>query len=173
MVAKLDAGDIMYAESTPIGATETAGELRTRLAEMAGQVLVKGLKLIATGKPKFTPQDNALATAAPSIEKPDGLIDWHKSAVEIQRFVRGMTPVPGSHTRLGARRYIVIEGVVETDGFGLGIPGGILSAGEEGIRVCTGDGIYRVLRIKPENGKNMTAGEFVRGHPMQPDARLG
>ena len=51
--------------------------------------------------------------------------------------------------------------------------GGVLSAGEEGIRVCTGKDLYRIIRIKPENGRNMTAGEWVRGHPLPPDARFG
>jgi len=51
-------------------------------------------------------------------------------------------------------------------------PGGILSAGEEGIRVCTGKDLIRITRIKPDNGRNMTAGEFVRGHPLPPDARF-
>ena len=53
------------------------------------------------------------------------------------------------------------------------MPGGVMTAGEEGIRVCTGKGIYRILRLKPENGRNMTAGEFVRGHAFPPDARFG
>ena len=83
-----------------------------------------------------------------------------------------MTPKPGAQTRLGAKRFIVIEGSVEPDLYGMGVPGGILSAGEEGIRVCTGKDLYRIARIKPDNGRNMSAGEFVRGHPMPPDARF-
>ena len=71
------------------------------------------------------------------------------------------------------RRFIVMEGVVEPDHYGLGVTGAIQSAGEEGIRVCTGKDLYRIIRIKPENGRNMTSGEFVRGHPLPPDARFG
>jgi methionyl-tRNA formyltransferase len=55
----------------------------------------------------------------------------------------------------------------------MGIPGGLQSSGEEGIRVCTGKDLYRITRIKPDNGRNMTAGEFVRGHHIAPDARFG
>ena len=50
---------------------------------------------------------------------------------------------------------------------------GTLELGEEGIRVCTGKDLYRITRIKPDNGRNMTAGEFVRGHQIAPDARFG
>ena len=65
-----------------------------------------------------------------------------------------------------------MEGETEEDLYGMDLHGGILSAGEEGIRVCTGKELYRITRIKPDNGRNMTSGEFVRGHPLPPDARF-
>jgi methionyl-tRNA formyltransferase len=172
IVQELDAGDVMLVEKTEIGANENAGQLRERLAELSGKALVRALELLKVGKAEFTPQDHSLATRAPKIEKPDGVLDWQRPAVEIQRLVRAMTPKPGAQTRLGAKRFIVIEGEVEQDFYGMGMPGAILSAGEEGIRVCTGKDLYRIIRIKPDNGRNMSAGEFVRGHPLPPDARF-
>lgn len=169
---RLDAGDVLLQEKTPIGERETAGELRERLAAMAGEVLVKACRIVQAGEDTYTPQDDRLATRAPKIEKADGRIDWSRPAEEIARLVRAMTPKPGAQTRLGAKRFIVMEGEVEQDLYGLGDPGKVQSAGEEGIRVCTGKDLYRITRIKPENGRNMTAGEFVRGHPMPPDAKF-
>lgn len=172
IVEELDAGDIVLQEKTAIGPRETAGQLRTRLAELSGKVLVTALGEIVNGGVTYTPQDASKATHAPKIHKPDGVIDWTKTAVEIDRLVRAMTPKPGAQTRLGAKRFIIMEGEVEEDLYGMGMPGGILSAGEEGIRVCTGKELLRITRIKPDNGRNMTAGEFVRGHPLPPDARF-
>lgn len=56
----------------------------------------------------------------------------------------------------------------------MGVTGGVLSAGEEGIRVCTGKQLYRIVKIKPGRRPRdqETAGEFVRGHSIPPDARL-
>jgi len=173
LVEEMDAGDVLLTEKTPVGDRENAGELRTRLAELSGKALVKALEVIKAGKDKYTPQDHKKATHAPKVEKPDGVIDWSKPAVEIDLLVRAMTPKPGAQTRLGAKRFIVMEGEVEMDMYGMGIPGGIQSAGEEGIRVCTGKDLFRIIRIKPDNGRNMTSGEFVRGHPLPPDARFG
>lgn len=170
---KLDAGDIMLVEEHPIKAKTTAGVLRKELSELSGQALVSALQAIAAGTETFTPQDHALASWAPKIEKADGMIDWANTAIEIELLVRAMSPKPGGQTRLGARRFIVMEGEVEQDLYGMGITGAIQSAGEEGIRVCTGKDLYRITRIKPENGRNMTAGEWVRGHPLPPDARFG
>ncbi len=169
---ELDAGDILLSKSTEIGDRETSGELRVRLAELSGEALVEAIGLIKDGKDSYTAQDHSKATRAPKIEKPDGVISWDKTAIEIDRLVRAMTPKPGAQTRLGAKRFIVMQGEVEEDLYGMGVPGGVLSAGEEGIRVCTGKDLYRIIRIKPDNGRNMTAGEFVRGHPMPPDARF-
>ncbi|MCA8941393.1 MAG: methionyl-tRNA formyltransferase, partial [Planctomycetes bacterium] len=153
----LDAGDILLQKKTPIGDRETAGELRSRLAELSGEALIDALKQIEAGTENYTPQDHSKATRAPKIEKPDGVISWDMTAIEIDRLVRAMTPKPGGQTRLGAKRFIVMEGEVEEDLYGMGVPGGVLSAGEEGIRVCTGKDLYRIIRIKPDNGRNMTA----------------
>jgi methionyl-tRNA formyltransferase len=173
VVEELDAGDIILQKKTPIDGREHAGALRARLAQLSGEALVEAIGLIAEGKETYTPQDPAQATYARKIEKPDGVIDWTRPATEIDLQVRAMTPKPGAQTRLGAKRFIVMEGVVEQDIYGAGIPGLLQTAGEEGIRVVTGKDLYRITRIKPDNGRNMTAGEWVRGHYIPPDARFG
>jgi methionyl-tRNA formyltransferase len=173
IVEELDAGDILLTRKTPIEPTENAGQLRTRLAALSGAALVEAIERIRQGKDDYTPQDHRKATRAPKVEKTDGLIDWNLPAAQIDLIVRAMTPKPGAQTRLGAKRFIVMEGAVERDLYGLGIPGLLQSSGEEGIRVCTGKDLYRITRIKPDNGRNMTAGEFVRGHHIAPDARFG
>lgn len=169
---QLDAGDILLQRETEIGRGENAGELRERLAEMSGKAMLEALELIAAGKAKYVAQDSAKASYAPKVEKPEGVIDWSRPAIGIDLLVRAMTPKPGAQTKLGAKRFIVLAGVVEQDLYGLGQPGRLQSSGEEGIRVCTGKDLFRITRIKPDNGRSMTAGEFVRGHTIPPDARF-
>ena len=173
IVEQLDAGDVVLMKRTPIDAKENAGTLRERLAELSGVALVEALTAIDKGKATYTPQDHRKATYAPKVEKEHGVIDWKLPAKQVDLLVRAMTPKPGAQTRLGSKRFIVMEGTVEQDLYGMGIPGGLQSSGEEGIRVCIGKDIYRITRIKPDNGRNMTAGEFVRGHHIAPDARFG
>ncbi len=173
IVEKLDAGDVMSTKVTRIDPKENAGQLRERLAELSGAALLEALPILDKGKAKFVAQDESKATYAPKVEKEHGVISWKLPAKQIDLLVRAMTPKPGAQTRLGNKRFIVMEGTVEQDLYGMGIPGGLQSSGEEGIRVCTGKDIYRITRIKPDNGRNMTAGEFVRGHHIAPDARFG
>ncbi|MFO1054097.1 MAG: methionyl-tRNA formyltransferase [Planctomycetota bacterium] len=172
IVEELDAGDILLQERTRIGARETSGELRDRLAELSGKAFCRAVEMLKGGKVRFVPQDASKVSYARKIEKPDGVIDWSRPAEQIDRLVRAMTPKPGAQTRLGAKRFIVLEGEIEEDLYGMGVTGAVLSAGEEGIRVCTGKQLYRIVKIKPDNGRTMTAGEFVRGHSIPPDARF-
>jgi methionyl-tRNA formyltransferase len=170
---KLDSGPILHTIETPIDPHENSGELYTRLSELGGQALVEALQKIEAGDENFVEQDHAKASKAPKLQKEDGHIDWKQPAVEIDRLVRAFTPKPAARTRFGPKKLIIEEGRLEDDNFGLNRPGAVLTAGEEGIRITTGDGIYRVLRLKPENGRKMTAGEFVRGHQIPPDAVFG
>ena len=62
---ELDAGDILIARETEIGARENAGELRQRLSEMSGKVLVEALQLLKDGKDTYTQQDHDKASRAP------------------------------------------------------------------------------------------------------------
>ncbi|MFQ5506278.1 MAG: methionyl-tRNA formyltransferase [Planctomycetota bacterium] len=169
----LDTGPILLVHRTPVGAEENAGELFARLSVLSGEALVEAIHQTEQAKVSFTPQDHSKASKAPKLTKEQGHISWTQSALEIDRQVRAFTPAPGARTRLGPRRLIILKGTLEEDNFGLGLPGRIMTAGEEGIRVCTGKDIFRILRLKPENGRNMSAGEFVRGHSLPPDTRLG
>ncbi|MGE0142560.1 MAG: methionyl-tRNA formyltransferase [Planctomycetota bacterium] len=172
IVEQLDAGDILMQERTAIDPRENAGMLRERLAALSGAAFCKAVEVLRNGGAEFIPQDHGKATHARKLEKPDGVIDWSKPADQIALLVRAMTPKPGAQTRLGSKRFIVLEGEVEEDRYGMGVHGGVQSAGEEGIRVCTGKQLYRITKIKPDNGRTMTAGEFVRGHSIPPDARF-
>ncbi len=170
---KLDTGPILHVKETPIAPHENSGELYTRLSELSAQALVEALQIIESGKESFRDQDESEASYAPKLIKEDGHIDWKQPAEAIDRLVRAFTPKPAARTRFGPKKLIIEEGRIEEDNFGLNRPGAVLTAGEEGIRITTGEGLYRVLRLKPENGRKMTAGEFVRGHTIPPDAVFG
>lgn len=75
MVRELDAGDIITQQSTPIGDSETARELRPRLIHMGAELLVHSLPSYLSGELVPTPQDASLATRAYKIKKEDGLLD--------------------------------------------------------------------------------------------------
>lgn len=92
MVKELDAGPVLAAKSIPLTETATALSLRTQLAELGAQLLVD--TLAAPLKP--VPQDDSQATFCGKLSREDGQLDPSvKSAEEIDRAVRALTPWPG------------------------------------------------------------------------------
>ncbi len=166
---KMDEGDVLSGEETPIGPTETAGELEARLAEIGAGLLLRTLAEIETIVPR--PQDHFLATLAPKLRKEDGLLDWKRSAFEIDRRVRALTPKPSAHTRLHNGRLIILAGRPD-EGVASpahqGPPGMIVGVSKTGISVACGGGTrYLITRLHPENRVEMDAYAFTLGGGIQ------
>jgi methionyl-tRNA formyltransferase len=101
----LDTGAIYLQRATEIGDTERAPELLARLAEMGAELLSETLARLAEIEPR--PQRDEEATHAPILQREDGLIDWHLTATEIERRVRGFQPFPNSFTNFRAQRLFI------------------------------------------------------------------
>ncbi len=166
----LDAGDIILQREVAIDPEETAGELEVRLAEVGADLLVDAVGLLARGAAPRIPQDHARATYAGKIAKEDGLIRWERPARDLVNLVRAMNPWPCAFT---AWRGGVLRIWRARAAPGEGVPGQVLAADEGGIVVAAGEGAVVLHEVQAEGGRRMSAGEFLRGHPMRPGERLG
>lgn len=166
----LDTGDILRKAAVEIGARETAGELHDRLGQVAVPALLETLKQIAAGTVTREKQDNALATHAPKLSRRDGEIDWKKTASEIDRQIRGLTPWPGAFTFLPGTPPVLlkIHRASPVDGKP-GVPGTILDVAG-GILVATGAGTMLLEEVQIAGGKRLEATAFVRGSRLEPGA---
>ncbi|MBK7642669.1 MAG: methionyl-tRNA formyltransferase [Planctomycetes bacterium] len=171
MVLRLDAGDVLVEERTPIGAQETSGELLARLAVLGGEAALRAIEALAGGKPRFTPQDESEATYARKITKQQGRIDWARDARELERLVRASNPWPlarCSDSR-GGDLALLTARVVQTDP---GAAPGTLLASKEGPRVACGAGALELVRVKPAGKGEMDGASWLRGARLEPGARL-
>lgn len=164
MTEELDAGDIVLQREIPIHAEETAGELEARLAVEGATLLVEAVRLIVRGEASRRPQDHARATHVGRLKKADGALVWSRPARELVNRVRAMNPWPSAYALWRGRglkiwRARVIEGT--------GNPGQVLEAGEGGIAVASGEGAVLLTEVQWEGGRRMSAGEFLRGHPLR------
>jgi methionyl-tRNA formyltransferase len=173
MARKVDAGEIILARGTPIGPTETAGELYARLAVIGGELLVETLDLIAAGSAPRMPQDPALATYAPRLTRKDGAIVWSDPAARVFDRIRGVTPWPGAHTAFRGKSLQVLRAEPGEAGGRRGEPGAIVVLDRRGIEVATGDGTVRLLEVRPEGRGVMEAAAFARGYRPEVGDRLG
>jgi methionyl-tRNA formyltransferase len=170
IVKELDAGPMFARVTRPILPDATSADVEHDLADAGGALLVTVVDDIAAGRAHETPQDDALATYAPKITKEEGAIDWSRSAWEIHNQVRGLIPWPIAWTHVHGARVQIIR--TAPDEHGSGTPGEVAEAAGDVLRVATGRGALRLLMVKPEGRRAMSAREFLAGHAVAPGVRL-
>ena len=172
MEPTLDTGPILLQQTTPIGKTETAPELMQRLSETGAALLSETLARLDELTPQA--QDHTQATFAPIIKKEDGLIDWSRPAIVIERAIRGFQPWPTAYTTFNSRRLTIWEAeplvclAPEVE------PGDVTAAhGGELIVQCGGRSALRLLGVQPEARKRLTPREFINGMHVKVGDRFG
>ena len=176
MTKRMDAGDILAQEATPISRNETAGELEARLAELGGKLLCAVLEGMAVGVVSYRVQEAGEVTYAPKLRRADALIDWNRSAEELFNFIRGLAPRPGAYTWLvsGGKEALRlgILGSQVLAGKGSDSPTGTVFKHPGGIGVNCQRGQLLLIEIQPAGGRRMAARDYVRGHPLRPGDRF-
>lgn len=156
-IAEMDAGPVCLQEPEPIGAWDNYGSLAPRLASLGGELLVRSLD----ERPAFVEQPEAGVTLAGKITAGDRRLDPARTAKELDRRVRALSPhigawveLPGDE-RMGVLRARPAEGSAERGRLAEG--GGRLLFGCEG-------GSLELLEVKPPGGKAMDAAAWLRGN---------
>ena len=105
MGEELDTGDLLLQRVVPIGREEYDGELRAKLARLAGDMVPPLLDLFAGfTKPKGTPQDNTRATRAPKPLPEEGFLETETDPDRLARKIRALNPIPGTSILLRGER---------------------------------------------------------------------
>ncbi len=167
MDAGLDTGDMLLAERLAIAPGDTTGGLHDRLAALGGRLIVEALELAACGGLRPEPQPTEGLSYAHKIEKAEATIDWTLAAGLIERRVRAFNPFPGAASALAGEAIKVWAARAET-GNAAGVPGQVLAAGADGIRVQTGDGVLVLTELQRAGGKRLPVGDFLRGFALAP-----
>ncbi|GAC1595872.1 MAG: methionyl-tRNA formyltransferase [Candidatus Velthaea sp.] len=163
MDAGMDTGDVLLQERTPLGATETYGELHDRLARLGAQLLGEALDRYAAGTlerrrqiAQSSDENFALATLTRPLNKDDMLIDWSWPAVRIINLVRSLAPAPAARATLEGDALKVLA-VRAAEGSETG------TTGDDGYVVRAGDGAGVVLlRVVPPNRSAMSGAAYAR-----------
>lgn len=169
MAEGLDTGDMLLTYETKVGEKETAGELFDRLAQSGAELLTQTLVKLDEITPR--PQDNAQSCYAHMLDKQMAVIDWSKSAHEIDCLIRGLNPWPIALTTLSGERLKVFAAEKAA---GNGEPGTVLEANpKKGLTVACGEGALKLIEIQLVGGKRMKATDFLRGHVIEVGTKLG
>ena len=162
MNAGLDTGDILLSDEVNITDEMILPELRERLMTVGADLLSKTIYLLQCGELHPVKQDDAQSTYAPMLNKSTGLIDWKKSAREINNLVRGL--YGGAFSAAGDKKFKIFRTRLVEENLSL-------TAGEIKIIggkffVGTGEGVLEILEIQAPNSKKLNAADFLRGHKV-------
>lgn len=173
MDAGVDTGDMLYKKEVEIGPEDNYETLHDKLTALGGEAIVEALTLLEAGKLVPEKQDEGQSCYASLIDKSMGEIDFGKTAVQIDRLIRGMTPWPSAYTYYKGRQLKIwkAQPTVTDNVFGRK-PGEILKVEKDFVTVATGEGALKILELQLEGKKRMNAHDFLLGVRMAPGEML-
>ena len=155
----MDTGDVLLSAKTEISDSENVEDLWDRLMVMGGKLLVETVKGLENGSITPIPQNENEASHAPIIKKTDGLIDWSKTAFEINCKIRGLHAWPVAYTKLDDKMLKIFSAeILEKQGES----GSVLESEKEFVVAC-GENALKITELQLEGSKRMKTEEFLRG----------
>jgi methionyl-tRNA formyltransferase len=155
IVPGLDAGTILYQETTEIGPHDTVGDIYSRLNEIQREKLGDTVARHLNGY-EGTPQDESQATYGCARIPADGEIDWSQPTEKIYALVRALSPpYPGAYTYLGTRRITITRArPVDAPRYVGRVPGRVVARSKDDafVDVLSGDGVLRIFDVIAAGG---------------------
>ena len=169
MEAGLDTGPILFQKEIKLDNRETLETIHDKLANLGAELLPTILKDWVNRKIKPIEQDESKATYVKKLEKEDGKINWQKSALEIERQIRGLNPWPGTYT-ITEKKSVISNKIIKI----LQVDHNILEINNHKIgevflvsnklAIQCGQDSLLILKLQIEGGKALEVQEFLRGN---------
>ena len=172
----LDTGDMISRAVVPLAADETGGSLFDKLADAGAKLLVETLPHIFDGTAVYEKQPEESPTPyAGMITKQMGMLNFEKSAEELERLVRGLNPWPSAFTFWNGKTLKVWESdVIKAEKIQSEkvIPGTVIKTDKNGIYVACGEDVLVLSQVQLEGKKRMDADAFLRGCHIEAGSRF-
>ena len=160
---KLDAGPVWNTTSCEIAATETAGSLHDKLAEIGAQAIDEAINNIVRDRVVETPQDESLVCYAEKITAADRELIWNSDAEQLARQIRGLNPTPVATATLAEQKCKIWAAEVDAS-IPTAQPGTVAYADTDGIGINTATNILKITQLQPPGKKVLSAREFLNGY---------
>jgi len=170
--AGMDTGDMLLQREIAIGPKETAPELAAGMAETGAPLMSETLRGLAAGTIAPKTQNHEQASYAPILKKEDGCIEWKRPAPEIYNRMRGFQPWPGTYSSF-RRQSCSLWGELAPEEASDAAPGTILLKKNELLVACGNATVLRLLAVKLEGRKQVSAAEFANGARLKSGERFG
>ncbi|MBQ6814888.1 MAG: methionyl-tRNA formyltransferase [Lachnospiraceae bacterium] len=172
MAEGLDTGDMIEKVQVEITDDETGGSLHDKLMEAGSKLILSTLEKLEKGLATYTVQDDSLSCYAKMLDKKLGNIDFSKSAVQIERLIRGLNPWPSAYTSYKGKTLKIWKAdVIENEYEGQ--LGQIVETTKKSVVVKTGKGALAITELQLEGKKRMTTEAFLCGAGFDEGTVLG
>jgi methionyl-tRNA formyltransferase len=166
----LDTGPMLLKGTIPIGRWTTTASLTEELADMGARLVVEAVAKLEKGELPDLPQPEDGMTYAAKLDRADGTIDWNRTAIEIDRQVRALSPWPGTSFELAGERIKLLEA---TPTAAHGTPGTIIGTAEDGSPVAAcGTGALKLTLLQRPGRAAQDGASFLRGFALPPGTLL-
>ena len=159
MEPTLDTGPILYNITCQISNKDTNESLLDKLQPLAVTAILEVLKQLNTNKINQIHQDHSFTTYAKKIDKIHAKINWHLSAIELDRIIRAFIPEPVAFTQLGnpnnhkpvINNIKIWQATIKTKNNYSNVshaPGTIININQHNIEVATGLGVLQLEKLQ-------------------------
>lgn len=168
LVEAMDEGPLLAVGEVDLSPDITTPELTRQLIGLSNALLQDVLPKYIDGKIIGSPQEKIAGivgySAAPSysrkLTKEDGILDWNKSAEQLDREVRAYLEWPKSRTMLGGHAVIITKAHAEA---GDGVPGSLWLRNKH-LGIYCAKGILMLDALKPAGKGDMSSAAFLNGY---------
>jgi methionyl-tRNA formyltransferase len=156
----VDTGPILSQRTFPIAPDDTGGSLFAKMAPLGAELLLETLPRYLSGELIPQPQSEEGATYAPMLKKEDGLLDFTRPAIQLERRVRAFNPWPGAYFDWNGAPLKVHRAHIREEKS----PGAGRRLTVEGRPALgTGKGILILEEVQPAGKKSMPGKAFLAG----------
>ncbi len=161
---KVDTGNIILQCKVKIEPEDNFGTLHDKMSIEGSSLVVDTIRAIESDNVELKAQQDELASAAPKITKELCEINWELPAERVHNLIRGLCPFPGAFFKLNGKIYKVYSSQIVED---KNLKPGEIEETKKEIIIGTSKDSLKILEIRPEGRKRMTAEEFLRGYSLK------
>jgi methionyl-tRNA formyltransferase len=166
----MDTGPVYGTVTEAIRPRDTAGDLLGRLAVVGAGLLVATLDGLEAGRVVAVPQVGS-PSFAPKVDVADALLDWTRTAVELDRQVRACTPAPGAWTTCAGERLRIRP--IRLEPSAAALAPGELAVTRDAVLVGTATVPVRLGDVQAAGRRVMPAADWARGLRLETGMVLG
>jgi methionyl-tRNA formyltransferase len=156
----LDTGDILLRQEVAIPSFYTTKIWHDEASILGSKLMLETINNLTALKP--TKQSNQNITYAKKITKQEALIDWHKSALEIDCLIKGLNPWPLAYFNYQNEQIKIHQAQIIEINHNLA-PGSIL---DEHLSIACGVNAIRPLLVQRPSRKVMPTAEMLKARPI-------